>query len=71
MRINIFRCLVAINSLTVTTATGAALWASELENMGKTPTAVPQTDANNTTGKQEEVEVQLPQPAVNDKKKEL
>ncbi|KAE8538597.1 hypothetical protein D1P53_004959 [Cryptococcus gattii VGV] len=54
-----------------TTATGAALWASELENMGKTPTAVPQTDANNTTGKQEEVEVQLPQPAVNDKKKEL
>ncbi|KGB74705.1 hypothetical protein CNBG_0543 [Cryptococcus deuterogattii R265] len=53
-----------------TTATGAALWASELENMGKTPTAVPQTDAN-ATGKQEEVEVQLPQPAVNDKKKEL
>ncbi|KJE04290.1 hypothetical protein I311_01771 [Cryptococcus gattii NT-10] len=54
-----------------TTATGAALWASELENMGKTPTAVPQTDANNATGKQKEVEVQLPQPAVNDKKKEL
>ncbi|KIR42613.1 hypothetical protein I307_00961 [Cryptococcus deuterogattii 99/473] len=53
-----------------TTATGAALWASELENMGKTPRAVPQTDAN-ATGKQEEVEVQLPQPAVNDKKKEL
>ncbi|KIS02302.1 hypothetical protein L804_00563 [Cryptococcus deuterogattii 2001/935-1] len=53
-----------------TTATGAALWASELENMGKTPTAVPQTDAN-ATGKQEEVEIQLPQPAVNDKKKEL
>lgn len=71
MRINIFRCLVAISSLTVTTATGAALWASELENMGKTTTAVPQTDANNATGKQEEVEVQLPQPAVNDKKKEL
>lgn len=70
MRINIFQCLVSINSLTVTTATGAALWASELENMGKTPTAVPQTDAN-ATGKQEEVEVQLPQPAVNDKKKEL
>lgn len=70
MRINIFQCLVSINSLTVTTATGAALWASELENMGKAPTAVPQTDAN-ATGKQEEVEVQLPQPAVNDKKKEL
>ncbi|UOH81068.1 hypothetical protein LQV05_003730 [Cryptococcus neoformans] len=54
-----------------TTATGAALWAAELENKGKTSTAVSQTDADNSTGQQEELEVQLPEPAVNDQKKEL
>lgn len=54
-----------------TTATGAALWAAELENKGKTSTAVSQTDADNSTGQQEELEVRLPEPAVNDQKKEL
>lgn len=57
--------------MAVTTATGAALWAAELENKGKTSTAVSQTDADNSTGQQEELEVRLPEPAVNDQKKEL
>lgn len=66
-----FKCQFVTNSLTVTTAIGAALWAAELESKGKTPTAVSQSDANNSTGQQEEIEVQLPERAVNDQKKEL